>query len=90
MLSERAGCVPRTRRATLVLTSPITGYTFDSRVASGTALTLAGKRVPLQLAHFPKLEVTFFFRRGRLPLLFKEVTLRDAAGRVVARQVLKR
>jgi hypothetical protein len=90
MLSERAGCVPRTPRATLVLTSPITGYTFDERVVSGTALTLAGKRVPLQLAHFPKLDVTFFFRRGRLPLLFKEVALRDAAGHVVVRQALRR
>jgi hypothetical protein len=90
MLFQRAGCVPRTLHGTLVLTPPITGYTFDSRVVSGTARTLAGKRVPLQIEHFPKLKVTFFLRRGRLPGLFREITLRDAAGRVVVRQVLKR
>jgi hypothetical protein len=90
MLFERAACVPRTPRGAFVLASPITGYTFDSRVVSGTALTLTGKRVPLQIERFPKLKVTFFLRRGRLPGLFKEATLRDAGGHVVARYLLKR
>ena len=89
LLFKRAGCVPRTPHGAVVVTPPIAGYTFDDRVVSGTAVTLTGKRVPLQVEHFPKLRVTFFLRRGRLPGLFKEATLRDADGYVVARYVLK-
>ena len=55
MLFKRAACVPRTPRGTEVVTPPIAGYTFDSRVVAGTAVTFAGKRVPLQVMHFPKL-----------------------------------
>jgi hypothetical protein len=90
LLFERAGCVPRTPRGTTVVTLPIVGYTFDERVVSGTAVTLTGKRVPLQIEHFPKLKVTFFLRRGRLPGLFKEAALRDAGGHVVERYAFKR
>jgi hypothetical protein len=46
--------------------------------------------VPLQIEHFPKLKVTFFLRRGRLPGLFKEAALRDAGGHVVERYAFKR
>ena len=88
ILVKRAGCVPRTPRGAVVVTPPIAGYTFDQRVVSGTAVTLTGKRVPLQIEHFPKLHVTFFLRRGRLPAFFKRATLKDADGRVVARYAL--
>ena len=49
MLFKRAACVPRTPRGTEVVTPPIAGYTFDPRVVSGTAVTFAGKHVPLQV-----------------------------------------
>jgi hypothetical protein len=71
------------------MTPPIAGYTFDDRVASGTAVTLTGKRVPLQVERFPRLRVTFFLRRGRLPGFFKQATLRDGRGHVVARYALR-
>jgi hypothetical protein len=89
LLFKRAGCVLRTPHGAVVVTPPIAGYTFDDRVVSGTAVTLDGKRVPLQVERFPRLKATFFFRRGRLPGLFKEATLRDSQGRVVARYALK-
>ena len=89
MLFKRAACVPRTPRGTEVVTPPIAGYTFDSRVVAGTAVTFAGKRVPLQVTHFPKLGVTFFLRRGRLPAFFAHATLTDASGKVVARYAFK-
>jgi hypothetical protein len=89
LLFKRAGCVSRTPRGTLVMTPPIAGYTFDDRVASGTAVTLTGKRVPLQVERFPRLRVTFFLRRGRLPGFFKQATLRDGRGHVVARYALR-
>jgi hypothetical protein len=89
MLFKRAACVPRTPRGTEVVTPPIAGYTFDSRVVAGSAVTFAGKHVPLQVAHFPKLGVTFFLRRGRLPAFFAHATLTDASGKVVARYAFK-
>ena len=89
MLFKRAACVPRTPRGTEVVTPPIAGYTFDSRVVAGTAVTFAGKHVPLQVVHFPKLDVTFFLRRGRLPAFFAHATLTDASGKVVARYAFK-
>jgi hypothetical protein len=89
LLFKRAACVPRTPRGTEVVTPPIAGYTFDSRVVAGSAVTFAGKHVPLQVAHFPKLGVTFFLRRGRLPAFFAHATLTDASGKVVARYAFK-
>lgn len=89
LLRKRAGCAPRTLHGAAVVTPPIAGYTFDERVVSGAAVTLTGKSVPLEVEHFPKLRVTFFLRRGRLPGFFREATLRDAGGRVVARYALK-
>jgi hypothetical protein len=89
MLFKRAACVPRTARGTEVVTPPVAGYTFDSRVVAGTAVTLAGKHVPLRVAHFPKLGVTFFVPRGRLPAFFAHATLTDASGKVVARYAFK-
>jgi hypothetical protein len=89
MLFKRAACVPRTPHGTEVVTPPIAGYTFDSRVVAGSAVTFAGKHVPLQVAHFPKLGVTFFLRRGRLPAFFASATLTDSSGKVVARYAFK-
>jgi hypothetical protein len=89
LLFKRAACVPRTARGTEVVTPPIAGYTFDSRVVAGTAVTPSGKHVPLQVTHFPKLGVTFFLRRGRLPAFFARATLTDASGKVVARYAFK-
>jgi hypothetical protein len=87
ILWTRAGCA---ERGTTVLTSPLAGYTFDRRVVSGTAVTLSGRTIPLIVRHFPTLHVTFFLSRGRMPKLLREATLRDSAGRVVARVRLKR
>jgi hypothetical protein len=89
LLFKRAACVPRTPRGTEVVTPPIAGYTFDSRVVAGSAVTYSGKRVPLQVVHFPKLNVTFFLRKGRLPAFFARATLTDASGNVVARYTFK-
>ena len=45
--SRRPAC--RARRAgRMVLTPPLAGYTFDPRVVAGTAVTFAGKHVPLR------------------------------------------
>jgi hypothetical protein len=64
---------------------PLLGWTFDDRVVSGTAETLAGKRVQLVVRHFGgRMDVTFFLTRGRLPFLVRHVELRDARGKVVA------
>jgi hypothetical protein len=87
LLGIRAGCAPR---VTVVLTPPLVGFTFDRRVVSGTAVTLAGKRVPLVVRHFEKLGVTFFLTRGRLPRLLREATLLGANGKVVAQLRVKR
>ncbi len=87
LLGIRAGCAPR---GTVVLTPPLVGFTFDPRVVSGTAVTFAGKRVPLVVRHFEKLGVTFFLTRGRLPRLLREATLLGANGKVVARLRVKR
>jgi hypothetical protein len=87
LLGIRAGCAPR---GTVLLSPPLTGFTFDPRVVSGTAVTLAGKRVPLVVRHFEKLGVTFFLTRGRLPNLLREATLYDANGKALAHLRLKR
>ena len=87
LLGIRAGCAPR---GTVVMKPPFVGFTFDKRVVSGTALTFAGKRVPLIVRHFAKLDVTFFLPRGRLPRLVREATLSDANGKVIVRVRLKR
>lgn len=90
ILFLRAGCTARAEHRTVVVTPPLAGFTFDDRVASGTAVTLTGKHVPLEVEHFPKLHVTFFLRRGRIPGFFREAILRDANGRVVGRYTLRR
>lgn len=85
LLWKHAGCVPRTTRGTVVLSPPLAGWTFDRRVVSGTALTSHG-RVPLLVSRFGgRLAVTFFVMRDRLPRAVREVVLRDAQARVVAR-----
>ena len=86
VLRVRAGCVPRKARGTVMLTPPLFGWSFDSRVRTGTATTFGGRQVPLTVQHFGgKIEVTIFLIRDRLPRLLREVVLRDAQGRVVAR-----
>jgi hypothetical protein len=82
----RAGCVPHKTLGTVVLKPPLFGWTFDSRVRSGTATTVGGKHVPLTVRHFGgRIDATLFLSRGRLPRLLRGVVLRDAAGKVVAR-----
>jgi len=90
VLLTRAGCAPRSARKTVVLTPPLAGYTFDRRVVSGSAVTLAGKRVPLVVRRFEKLDVTFFLTRGRLPRFLREATLFEADGKAVAHFLFKR
>jgi hypothetical protein len=86
VLRVRAGCVPHKARGTVVLTPPLFGWTFDPRVRSGTATTFGGKHVPLTVQHFGgRIDATIFLVRDRLPRLLREVVLRDAQGRVVAR-----
>jgi hypothetical protein len=81
---NRAGCVPRSRQ-TVVTRPPIFGWSFDSRIRSGTATTLRGKRVNLLVRHFGgRIDATFFLVSNRFSLL-RNVVLRDAAGHVIAR-----
>lgn len=88
ILWMRSGCAPR--GSAVIVTPPLAGFMFGHRVASGTGVTVAGKRVPLTVRYFPKLDVTFFLTRGRLPHLLREATLYDAQGKVVKRLRLKR
>jgi len=76
----RSACVAR-GSAFMSLNS---GYTFDPRVVSGTAVRpRSGTRVPLTLSRIPKLGVTVFYaRHDALRLLFR-VELKDAAGSVL-------
>ena len=91
VLRVRAGCVPHKARGTGLLFPPLFGWSFDPRVRSGTATTLGGKHLPLTVRHFGgKIDAAFFLIRDRLPRLLREVVLRDAQGRVVARAQIKR
>ncbi len=86
VLRVRAGCVPRKSSGVVLLTPPLFGWSFDPRVRTGTATTFDGKHIPLTVQHFGgKIDATFFLVRDRLPRLLREVVLRDAQGRVVAR-----
>jgi len=97
LLGMRAGCAPR---GTAFLAGPhsdvaaatpsLVGFTFDGRIVSGSAVTVAGKRVPLVVRRFEKLGATFFFSRGRLPRFMREATLFAANGKIVARLKVKR
>jgi hypothetical protein len=87
LLFLRSGC---TQGGTLMLTPPLAGYTFDKRVAAGTAVTASGKHIRIAVTHFRKLGITFFYSRGRIPNMFREVTLTDAAGQVVKHVVFKK
>jgi hypothetical protein len=62
------------------------GWSFDPRVRTGTAITIAGKHVRLTVQHFGgRVDATLFLVRDRLPRFLRTVVLRDAAGNVVAR-----
>lgn len=82
----RAGCVARSSQ-TVFMRPPLLGWTFDARVASGTATLLSGRTVPLFVRHFGgKVDATLFMLRGRLlPRLMQSAVLRDAGGKVIAR-----
>ena len=81
---NRAGCVARSRQ-TVVTRPPVFGWSFDSRIHSGTARTLGGKRVNLMVRHFGgRIDATFFLVSNRFSLL-RNVVLRDAAGHVIVR-----
>ncbi len=83
-LSERAGCVPRKRRGTVLLYPPLFGWSFDPGVRSGTVTVRAGKRVPLRVVHFGgRIDVTLFVLRGRLPVAYRSVTLRNEDGTAI-------
>jgi hypothetical protein len=86
VLQLRAGCVPHKARGTVMMWPPLFGWSFDPRVRTGTATTIAGKHVPLTVQHFGgRIDATLFLIRDRLPRLLRSVVLRDAAGNVVAR-----
>ena len=86
VLQLRAGCVPHQARGTTILLPPLFGWTFDRRVRTGTAMTLAGKRIPLTVEHFGgRVDATLFFARDWPPRMLRNVVLRDGQGRVVAR-----
>jgi hypothetical protein len=79
-LVGRSGCAS-SGSAFMSLT---TGYTFDHRVVSGSAVRLdSRKRVRLTLRRFPGLGVTVFFAQREALRLLWRVELRDAAGRVL-------
>jgi hypothetical protein len=85
VLGTRAGCVPRSRQ-TVVLRSPLYGWTFDRRVVSGTVTTRGGRTIPLVVRRFGgRIDATFFLVRDRLPRPLGTVELRDANGHVVER-----
>jgi hypothetical protein len=89
VLFSRSGCVLRTARATVVSAPPIVGYTFDRRVAAGSVVTPEGRRVPLIVRRFGgRIEATFFVTRGRLPVMFTTIVLRDREGRVIVRRTM--
>ena len=79
---QHAGCVARTPRGAALL-SALAGYTFDGRVVSGQNTLVSGKHVPVLVRRLPGLGVTFFYARGRLPLLLWRVDLRDAGARTL-------
>jgi hypothetical protein len=86
VMHVRAGCVPRKTFGAAITKPPLFGWTFDDRVRSGVATTLADRSVPLIVKHFGgRMDVTLFLTRGRLPRLLESVELRDAAGKVVLR-----
>ena len=86
VLQLRAGCVPRKAGGTTVLLPPFFGWTFDRRVRTGTATTLGGKRIRLAVVHFGgRIDATFFLVRDWPPRMLRDVVLRDAQGRFVAR-----
>jgi hypothetical protein len=86
VLQLRAGCVPRKARGTAVLLPPFFGWTFDRRVRTGTATTLAGKRIQLTVQQFGgRIDATLFLVRDWPPRMLRDVVLRDGRGRVVAR-----
>ena len=82
---KRSGCVAHTARGSLFLSPPVSGYTFDPRVASAQAVLASGARIPLRVERFPKLHATFVAQRDRLPRDVRAVLLRDAGGAVVGR-----
>ena len=86
VLQLRAGCVPHKARGTTVLLPPLFGWTFDRRVRTGTATTLAGKHIRLTVEYFGgHVDATLFLVRDWPPRMLRNVVLRDGQGRVVAR-----
>jgi len=86
VLQLRAGCVPHKARGTTVLLPPLFGWTFDRRVRTGTATTLAGKHIRLTVEYFGgRVDATLFLVRDWPPRMLRNVVLRDGQGRVVAR-----
>jgi hypothetical protein len=83
VLEIRAGCVPRSGQ-TAVLWPPLFGWSFDRRVHSGTATTIAGRQLSLTVVHFGgRIDATLFLIRDRIPRFLRSVVLRDTAGHVV-------
>jgi hypothetical protein len=84
--SVRAGCVRRTPRSTVILSSPPMGFTFYSRIVSARVLLVGGGWRRIVLHWFgPPLDVAFFFppRLGDVRVL----QLRDRHGRVVGQSL---
>lgn len=86
----RAGCVPRTKRGTVVTSQPFFGWSFDDRVRTAVATTVAGRHVPLVVKRFGgRIDATVFLFRDRLSRRLSAIVLRDAKGEVVARVDLR-
>jgi hypothetical protein len=79
---RQAGCIARTPRGAAFL-SPLAGYTFDGRVVSGRATLVSGRHASILVRRLPGLGVTFFYARGRTPMLLWRVDLRDAGARTL-------
>lgn len=86
---KKAACIARKPQGAALI-SPLAGYTFDSRVVSARTVLLSGKRMPILVRHMPKLGVTFFYARGRLPILLARVELLDAGGQTLRTVRFKR
>ncbi|HZR96326.1 MAG TPA: hypothetical protein VFA56_11565 [Gaiellaceae bacterium] len=88
VLQRRSGCVANTHtQATAVLSgAPLFAWSFGNRrIRSATATTRSGKHVPLLVTYVGgRIDAAIITARGRLPLLFGTIVLRDRSGHPIA------
>ena len=83
-----SGCSTRSKHGAMYNATPPTGFTFDARVASVTAVVEGGQVAHLRLHTIPRLGVTFFTAPRFIRGTARSFTLRDAAGHVIFRTTL--